>query len=158
MSKELPWVSPKPDCRTNRLTSYAEINALMTEMALPKVRAEIPSGGARSGRENFRLWVQSGGQLLYARNPGPRGQAIIDLLRTVTFGTSTVLTAVPQGLAAAWSSYVVGNAANIYFRDAGWSGRSPRDIVQDILAGAEKQKTSILAPIRDQLKAKFGRQ
>ena len=69
-----------------------------------------------------------------------------------------VLTAVPQGLAAAWSSYVVGNAANIYFRDAGWSGRSPRDIVQDILAGAEKQKTSILAPIRDQLKAKFGRQ
>ncbi len=86
------------------------------------------------------------------------GKAIIDLLRTVTFGTSTVLTAVPQGLAAAWSSYVVGNAANIYFRDAGWSGRSPRDIVQDILAGAEKQKTSILAPIRDQLKAKFGRQ
>jgi uncharacterized protein (DUF697 family) len=79
-----------------------------------------------------------------------------DLLRTVTFGTSTVLTAVPQGLAAA-CSYVVGQAANIYFRDAGWSGRSPKDIVQDILACAEKQKTSILAPIRDQLKAKFGR-
>jgi GTP-binding protein Era len=80
-----------------------------------------------------------------------------DLLRTFTFGTSTVLTAVPQGLAAAWSTYVVGNAANIYFRDAGWSGRSPKDIVQVILAGAETQKTSILAPIRDQLKAKFGR-
>jgi uncharacterized protein (DUF697 family)/GTP-binding protein EngB required for normal cell division len=80
-----------------------------------------------------------------------------DLLRTVTMGTSTVLTALPQGLAAAWSTYVVGNAANIYFRDAGWGGRSPRDIVQDILTGAEKQKTSILAPIRDQLKAKFGR-
>jgi len=80
-----------------------------------------------------------------------------DLLRTVTFGSSTVLTAVPQGLAAAWSTYVVGHAANIYFRDAGWSGRSPRDIVQDILAGAEKQKTSILGPIRDQLKSKFGR-
>ncbi len=72
-------------------------------------------------------------------------------------GTSTVLTAVPQGLAAAWSTYVVGNAANVYFRDAGWGGRSPKDIVQDILTGAEKQKTSILAPIRDQLKAKFGR-
>jgi small GTP-binding protein len=80
-----------------------------------------------------------------------------DLLRTVTFGTSTVLTAVPQGLAAAWSTYVVGNAANIYFRDSGWSGRSPRDIVQEILAGSEKQKASILGPIRDQLKAKFGR-
>ncbi|MGA3311134.1 MAG: GTP-binding protein [Xanthobacteraceae bacterium] len=80
-----------------------------------------------------------------------------DLLRTVTFGTSTVLTAVPQGLAAAWSTYVVGNAANIYFRDSGWSGRSPKDIVQEILAGSEKQKTSILGPIRDQLKAKFGR-
>jgi hypothetical protein len=80
-----------------------------------------------------------------------------DLLRTVTFGTSTVLTAVPQGLAAAWSTYVVGHAANIYFRDSGWSGRSPRDIVQEILAGSEKQKTSILGPIRDQLKAKFGR-
>lgn len=80
-----------------------------------------------------------------------------DLLRTVTFGTSTVLTAVPQGLAAAWSTYVIGNAANIYFRDAGWSGRSPKDIVDDILAGAEKHKTSILGPIRDQLKAKFGR-
>jgi hypothetical protein len=80
-----------------------------------------------------------------------------DLLRTVTFGTSTVITAVPQGLAAAWSTYVVGNAANIYFRDAGWSGRSPKDIVQDILAGAEKRKNSILGPIRDQLAAKFGR-
>jgi small GTP-binding protein len=80
-----------------------------------------------------------------------------DLLRTVTLGTSTVLTALPQGLAAAWSTYVVGNAANIYFRDAGWGGRSPKDIVQEILTGAEKQKTSILAPIRDQLKAKFGR-
>jgi hypothetical protein len=80
-----------------------------------------------------------------------------DLLRTVTFGTSTLITAVPQGLAAAWSTYVVGHAANIYFRDAGWSGRSPKDIVQEILAGAEKQKTSILGPIRDQLKSKFGR-
>ncbi len=80
-----------------------------------------------------------------------------DLLRTVTFGTSTVLTAVPQGLAAAWSTYVVGNAANVYFRDAGWGGRSPKEIVQEILTGAETQKTSILAPIRDQLKAKFGR-
>jgi len=80
-----------------------------------------------------------------------------DLLRAVTFGTSTVLTAVPQGLAAAWSTYVVGNAANVYFRDAGWGGRSPKDIVQEILSGAETQKTSILAPIRDQLKAKFGR-
>jgi len=80
-----------------------------------------------------------------------------DLMRTATLGASTVLTALPQGLAAAWSTYVVGNAANIYFRDAGWGGRSPRDIVQDILAGAEKQKTSILGPVRDQLKAKFGR-
>jgi small GTP-binding protein len=80
-----------------------------------------------------------------------------DLLRTVTFGASTVLTAVPQGLAAAWSTYVVGNAANIYFRDSGWSGRSPKDIVQEILAGSEQQKASILGPIRDQLKAKFGR-
>ena len=80
-----------------------------------------------------------------------------DLLRTVTFGTSTVLTAVPQGLAAAWSTYVVGNAANVYFRDAGWGGRSAKEIVQEILSGAETQKTSILAPIRDQLKAKFGR-
>jgi small GTP-binding protein len=80
-----------------------------------------------------------------------------DLLRAVSFGSSTVLTAVPQGLAAAWSTYVIGNAANIYFRDAGWSGRSPKDIVNDILAGAEKQKTSILGPIRDQLKDKFGR-
>jgi small GTP-binding protein len=80
-----------------------------------------------------------------------------DLLRTVTFGASTVITAVPQGLAAAWSTYVVGNAANIYFRDAGWGGRSPKDIVQEILAGADKEKTSILGPVRDQLKAKFGR-
>ncbi len=127
-------------------------------MALSKVRAEIPSGGTCFKRKNFRLWVQSGGRCCMLEVPDREGKAIIDLLRTVTFGTSTVLTAVPQGLAAAWSSYVVGNAANIYFPDAGWSGRSPRDIVQDILAGAEKQKTSILAPIRDQLKAKFGRQ
>jgi small GTP-binding protein len=80
-----------------------------------------------------------------------------DLLRTVTLGTSTIITALPQGLAAAWSTYVVGKAANIYFRDAGWGGRSPKDIVADILAGTETEKKSVLAPIRDQLKAKFGR-
>jgi len=79
-----------------------------------------------------------------------------DMLRTVSAGASVVITAVPQGLAAAWSTYVVGNAANIYFRDAGWGGRSPKDIVQDILSGAERRKTSILGPIRDQLRAKFG--
>ena len=63
-----------------------------------------------------------------------------DLLRTVTFGTSTVITALPQGLAAAWSTYVVGNAANIYFRDAGWGGRSAKDIVQDISPGRKPRK------------------
>ena len=65
-------------------------------MALPKVRAEIPSGGACSERKNFRLWVQSGGRCCMLEVLDREGKAIIDLLRTVTFGARTVLTAVPR--------------------------------------------------------------
>jgi len=78
-----------------------------------------------------------------------------DLLKGLTLGAGTVLTAVPQGLAAAWSTYVVGNAANIYFRDGGWGSRSPKEIVREILESSSAK--SVLAPIREKLKAKFGR-
>ena len=134
----------------NRLAGVAS-DAMMVQRIGAIYGTDFPSRTRRGWSWKSRAWG-----LMAAAEYGLHLAA--DLLRTVTMGTSTVITALPQGLAAAWSTYVVGNAANIYFRDAGWGGRWPKDIVHDILAGAETQKTSILGPIRDQLKAKFGRQ
>ena len=83
MSKGLPWVSPKPDCRTNKLTSYSKISVLMTEMALPKVRAEIPSEGGRraSPRLGAAMWSAMPRTSIFAM-PAGAGSRLATLCRT----------------------------------------------------------------------------
>lgn len=75
------------------------------------------------------------------------------LVKGTTFGLGTVLTAIPQGLVAAWATYVIGQAAKVYFRDGGWGDRGPKAIIQDILDATDRD--SVLAPLRDRLRARI---
>jgi hypothetical protein len=78
--------------------------------------------------------------------------AVMSLLKGLTFGKSTLLTAVPQGLAAGFGSYIVGQAAQYYFEHgASWGGESPKTVAQRILANTDK------ASVLDRLKGEIGK-
>lgn len=63
------------------------------------------------------------------------------------------LVAVPQGLAAAWTCYVIGQAASRYFRDGGWGARGAKAIVREILDGLDQD--SVLNPLKERLLARL---
>jgi small GTP-binding protein len=71
------------------------------------------------------------------------------ILKTGTFGIATVATAVPQGLAAAWSTYVIGQASQVYFRDGGWGDKGPKATIQEILRSVDRQ--NVMAPVCHQI-------
>lgn len=61
------------------------------------------------------------------------------LFKGLTFGGSTLLTALPQGAAAGYGSYLVGQAARYYFEHgASWGDRGPKSIVSQILDNTDK--------------------
>jgi small GTP-binding protein len=67
--------------------------------------------------------------------------------KALTAGFGTVVTAVPQGAAAGFGSYIVGQAARYYFQHgASWGAESPKQVVSRILANTDKQ--SVLANLR----------
>jgi len=71
-------------------------------------------------------------------------------IKTLTVGAGVVLTALPQGLAAAYGSYIVGQAARYYFEhDCGWAGQSPRKVIREIMR--ETDTRSILQHLREEL-------
>lgn len=75
-------------------------------------------------------------------------------LKTLSFGLATPLTAVPQGAAAGWTSYVVGRAAEYYFQHGGsWGGESPKAVIRQILADVDK--TSVLNGLKDEIRKKL---
>ena len=52
------------------------------------------------------------------------------LFKGLTLGSGTVLTALPQGAAAGYGSYIVGQAAKYYFEHgASWGGEAPKTVV-----------------------------
>ena len=68
-----------------------------------------------------------------------------------TLGTGTPLTALPQGAAAGYGSYIVGQACRYYFEHgASWGGESPKTVVARILEASDKE--SILVRLREQIK------
>ena len=78
--------------------------------------------------------------------------ALMSLLKGVTFGKSTLITAVPQGLAAGFGSYIVGQAAQYYFEHgSSWGGESPKAVAQRILHKTDKRS------VLERLKAEIGR-
>ncbi len=72
----------------------------------------------------------------------------------LTLGYGTVLTAVPQGAAAGYGSFVVGQAAKYYFEHgSSWGGEAPKTVVRRILQ--ETDKTSVLAQLRNEIRTKI---
>jgi GTPase len=76
------------------------------------------------------------------------------LFKGLTFGSGTVLTALPQGAAAGYGSYVVGQAAKYYFEHgASWGGEAPKAVVARILQATDKR--SVLERLKSEINAKL---
>jgi small GTP-binding protein len=74
--------------------------------------------------------------------------------KAVTGGWGTLLTALPQGAAAGYGSYIVGQAARYYFEHgASWGQQGPKRVVSRILENTDKQ--SVLRRIKEEIKQKI---
>jgi hypothetical protein len=76
------------------------------------------------------------------------------IFKGLTAGYGTVLTAMPQGAAAGYGSYIVGQAARYYFEHgASWGGEAPKTVVTRILDATDKE--SVLARLKDEIKKRI---
>ncbi len=75
-------------------------------------------------------------------------------LKLFSFGKSTLFTAVPQGAAAGYGSYIVGQAAKYYFEHgSSWGSDGPKEVVQLILAAADQK--SVMIHLKDEIRKKM---
>lgn len=76
------------------------------------------------------------------------------VFKALTVGHGTVLTALPQGAAAGYGSYIVGQAARHYFQHgASWGDESPKQVVKQILANTDKE--SVLERLKSEIAKKI---
>ena len=76
--------------------------------------------------------------------------------KALTLGYGTVLTALPQGAAAGYGSYIVGRAAKYYFEHgASWGAEGPKAVVRRILEETDKQ--SVLQRLKSEISEKLQR-
>jgi small GTP-binding protein len=74
--------------------------------------------------------------------------------KALTVGLGTVITAVPQGAAAGFGSFIVGQAARYYFQHgASWGNQSPKEVVAQILDNTDK--TSVLTQLKTEILKKL---
>lgn len=72
----------------------------------------------------------------------------------LTLGYGTIVTAVPQGAAAGYGSYIVGQAAKYYFEHgSSWGNEGPKQVVRRILDETDKQ--SVLDRLKDEIRKKL---
>ena len=82
------------------------------------------------------------------------GEVAASAFKALTFGLATFLTAIPQGAAAGFMSYVVGQAAKRYFEQGGsWGSDSPKSVVQDILNSTDRD--SVVSHLKDSIGEKL---
>ncbi|MEX1039155.1 MAG: GTP-binding protein [Pirellulaceae bacterium] len=75
-------------------------------------------------------------------------------IKAVTLGWGTVLTMVPQGAAAGYGSYIVGQAAKYYFEHgASWGSEGPKTVVRRILEKTDKK--SVLEGLKQEIQTKL---
>jgi uncharacterized protein (DUF697 family) len=75
-------------------------------------------------------------------------------IKFATVSLGTAITAIPQGAAAGFSSYIIGRAAKHYFEQGGsWGTDSPKAVVADILRSTEKE--SVLVHLKDEIRRKL---
>lgn len=80
--------------------------------------------------------------------------AASSIFKALTVGVGTVATALPQGAAAGYGSYIVGQAARHYFQHgASWGDESPKQVVNQILANTDKQ--SVLEKLKSEIAKKI---
>lgn len=76
--------------------------------------------------------------------------------KALTVGYGSVATALPQGAAAGYGSYIVGQAARYYFQHgASWGDESPKQVVTQILENTDKQ--SVLEKLKEEIKRKISK-
>ena len=93
-------------------------------------------------------WVVGGVALEYTVNLASSA------FKALTAGYGTLLTAVPQGAAAGFGSYIVGQASKYYFEHgASWGGQSPKEVVRRILSETDRQ--SVLEHLKGEIKQKI---
>jgi small GTP-binding protein len=74
--------------------------------------------------------------------------------KAITGGFGTLVTHAPQGAAAGFGSYIVGQAARYYFQHgASWGEESPKQVVAQILANTDKQ--SVLDRLKSEILKKL---
>ena len=72
----------------------------------------------------------------------------------LTLGAGKLVTALPQGAAAGYGSYIVGQAAKYYLEHgASWGGEAPKTVVARILKSTDKR--SVLEHLRTEIKKKI---
>lgn len=78
------------------------------------------------------------------------------VLKGMTAGAGTFVTAPVQGAAAGYGSYIVGQAAKYYLEHgASWGGKSPKAVVSDIIANTDKE--SVIQKLKEEVKRKMRR-
>ena len=76
------------------------------------------------------------------------------LFKAVTLGFGVPLTVIPQGAAAGFTSYIIGEASKKYFEQGGaWGAKSAKSVVTDILAATDRD--SVLAHLKGEIQAKL---
>ncbi len=76
------------------------------------------------------------------------------LFKGLTLGVGTVITAVPQGAAAGFGSYVIGQAAKYYFEHgSSWGPSGPKLIVKEILDATDRD--SVLNRLKGEIRKRI---
>jgi small GTP-binding protein len=74
--------------------------------------------------------------------------------KAITGGWGTLLTYLPQGAAAGYGSYIVGQAARYYFEHgASWGQKGPKQVVNRILENTDKR--SVLSRLKEEIRKKI---
>ncbi|MDA0658717.1 MAG: GTP-binding protein [Planctomycetota bacterium] len=77
-------------------------------------------------------------------------------MKGLTLGIITPLSAIPQGAAAGYGSYIVGQAAKYYFEHgASWGPEGAKQVVRRILEQTDKE--SVIEHLKDEIRRKLDR-
>jgi hypothetical protein len=75
-------------------------------------------------------------------------------MKGATLGMSTAVSAIPQGSAAGFGSFIVSQAAKYYLEHgASWGGEAPKAVVNRILQQTDKR--SVIEHLRAEIKKKL---
>ncbi len=79
---------------------------------------------------------------------------VVGVFKGLTLGTGTVLTAIPQGAAAGYGSFIVGKATKYYLEHgASWGPDQPKAVIRRILDETDRQ--SVLDHLKVEIKKKI---